>query len=182
MQPHSSQETIAGVVGSDDTGGPAARADFVRYAQGGHGALGGDYLRSEISQEQAPEVALLPLWVRIRPLEVSDPKRETERGLIEKASGLSMFLERTGHASAYHAFRKDDDEVFLNLAKRLENAKMRKVLDHDLLEALVPNAKVHRDVDHLVEHGLQRLSFERVADQLEPPQPIVGEMSNRRNQ
>ncbi len=30
---------IAGVVGSDDTGGPAAQADFVRYAQGGHGAL-----------------------------------------------------------------------------------------------------------------------------------------------
>ena len=30
---------IAGVIGSDDTGGPAAQADFVRYAQGGHGAL-----------------------------------------------------------------------------------------------------------------------------------------------
>jgi hypothetical protein len=30
---------IAGVVGADDTGGPAARADFVRYTQGGHGAL-----------------------------------------------------------------------------------------------------------------------------------------------
>lgn len=59
---------------------------------------------------------------------------------------------------------------------------MRKVLDHDLLEALVPNAKVHRDVDHLVENGLERLSFERVADLLEPPQPIVGEMSYRRNQ
>jgi predicted dinucleotide-binding enzyme len=27
------------VIGADDTGGPAARADFVRYAQGGHGAL-----------------------------------------------------------------------------------------------------------------------------------------------
>lgn len=30
---------ITGVAGSDDTGGPAAQADFVRYAQGGHGAL-----------------------------------------------------------------------------------------------------------------------------------------------
>ncbi|MFZ5893316.1 MAG: NAD(P)-binding domain-containing protein [Myxococcota bacterium] len=30
---------IAGIVGADDTGGPAAQADFVRYAQGGHGAL-----------------------------------------------------------------------------------------------------------------------------------------------
>ncbi|HYO98311.1 MAG TPA: NAD(P)-binding domain-containing protein [Polyangiaceae bacterium] len=30
---------ITGVVGSDDTGGPAAQADFLRYAQGGHGAL-----------------------------------------------------------------------------------------------------------------------------------------------
>jgi hypothetical protein len=63
----------------------------------------------------------------------------------------------------------------LDLAKRLENPKMRKVLDHDLLKALVPNPKVHGDVDHLVEHGLQGLSLERVADQLEPPQPIVGE-------
>jgi predicted dinucleotide-binding enzyme len=31
--------TIAGVVGTDDTGGPAAKADFERYASGGHGAL-----------------------------------------------------------------------------------------------------------------------------------------------
>ena len=30
---------IAGVVGTDDTGGPAAKADFERYASGGHGAL-----------------------------------------------------------------------------------------------------------------------------------------------
>ena len=30
---------IAGVVGADDTGGPAAKADFERYASGGHGAL-----------------------------------------------------------------------------------------------------------------------------------------------
>lgn len=30
---------IAGIIGVDDTGGPAAQADFVRYAQGGHGAL-----------------------------------------------------------------------------------------------------------------------------------------------
>ena len=30
---------IVGVVGTDDTGGPAAQADFVRYYEGGHGAL-----------------------------------------------------------------------------------------------------------------------------------------------
>jgi len=30
---------ITGVVGADDTGGPAAKADFERYASGGHGAL-----------------------------------------------------------------------------------------------------------------------------------------------
>lgn len=30
---------ISGVVGTDDTGGPAAQADFERYARGGHGAL-----------------------------------------------------------------------------------------------------------------------------------------------
>ncbi len=30
---------IAGIVGADDTGGPAAQADFAAYAQGGHGAL-----------------------------------------------------------------------------------------------------------------------------------------------
>jgi NADPH2:quinone reductase len=30
---------ITGVVGTDDTGGPAARDDFERYAAGGHGAL-----------------------------------------------------------------------------------------------------------------------------------------------
>jgi len=30
---------ITGIVGTDDTGGPASKADFERYASGGHGAL-----------------------------------------------------------------------------------------------------------------------------------------------
>ena len=144
--------------------------------------MGGSSLCSEISQEQSPEVALLPLWVRVGTLEVSDPKCDAERRLIQKASGLSVLLPRAGHPSARHTFRKDDDEVLLDLAKRLQNAKMRNVLDHDLLKALVPNAKIDRDVDHLIEYRLQRLSFEAVADQLEPLQPIAREMSHRRNQ
>lgn len=36
---HVSSIAITAVVGVDDTGGPASKADFARYVQGGHGAL-----------------------------------------------------------------------------------------------------------------------------------------------
>ena len=121
---------ITGIVGSDDTGGPAAQADFVRYAQGGHGALvlrDGDWIwlkdaasaRSIVDSAGRERTAhALPL-LDVASLAAATQARSvrvdlTIRGPEEQKSATEVILElkgtgQNGSSSTIRATLADDD-------------------------------------------------------------------------
>jgi len=127
---------ITGVVGADDTGGPAAQADFVRYAQGGHGALllrDGEWiwLKDAASARTIVDAAGVERTAHALPLlDVVSLAAETRarslrvdlvvRGPAEpqRATEIILELEGTGHDGSRTTIRVTlaDDDVHARIS------------------------------------------------------------------